>query len=162
MLYYRNLHSGTTPAYLLSDSQSPVWNPGSLEGNYSLYFLNGAVDGQWIQTFISQSGLIPADATSIRLLSIGSFQVFINNVEIPLMPLGGDVYGGNVAGFAGTVADLKVVNSSKSFLEPYYLGVVDGINFSPEAVPEPSLLALVSCGGILLAGTWLGRGWKKP
>jgi hypothetical protein len=49
------------------------------------------------------------------------------------MPLGGDAYGGNMSGLQVAVAELKIVNSS-NFLG-YYLGIADGITFSPKAFP---------------------------
>jgi len=145
-VYYRDTHVGTTQAYLLVDPLSPVWRPGALEGAYSLYFRNGISNyyvGGWVNAFVAQTGLIPADSRSVRLLATGIFRVYVNGTEIPMVSLGGSAYGGDVTGFAGTVAQLKILNAARPIAEEVSVPVIaDAIQFSPVQIPEPSSLAL--------------------
>lgn len=145
-VYYRNTHLGITQAYLLVDPLSPVWRPGALEGKYSLYFRNGAYDysiGGWVNAFVAQTGLIPAESRSVRLLATGLFRAYVNGTEIPMVSLGGNAYGGDVSRFAGTVAELKILNAARPIAQEVSLPVIaDAIQFSPVQIPEPSSLAL--------------------
>lgn len=151
IIYYRQEHIGIDQIYLLEDSQSPIWAPGTqLEGSYSLSFASGYDIGSslpypWVRAFISQAGGIPTSAHSVQMLATGPFQVFLGNKEISMFSLGGNRYGGDISSFAGTFAELKIVNAAPIGQVHDYT-VVDDILFSPTRVPEPSPIALLIAG----------------
>lgn len=161
IVYYRNPHAGITPYYLLVDSISPVYAPGTqLAGNYSLAFASGRANSQdfnsaWINSYISQTGNISPSALSVRLLATGApFKVFVGGAEIPMFSLGGNSYGGNIAGFAGTLSELKIMNNAPVGALGSALKI-DNILFSSVAIPEPSSLTLVALG--LISGLVLTK-----
>jgi len=152
-VYYQQTHLGVSERYLLMDSTSPVWAPGTqLAGNYSLAFASGhsANDpfSPWNNAGITQSGFIPSSARSIRMLGTGPFKVFLGGVEIPMLSLGGNSYGGDVSGFAGTTAGLQIINTASA--DDYTWSIVDNILFSPAAIPEPDSAVLLLAGWLLL------------
>jgi len=154
-VYYREGPLGVEPFYLLMDSTSPAWAPGTqLAGNYSLAFASGYAgndpfSGLWLNAGITQSGLVPSWARSIRMLGTGPFQVILGSVEIPMFFLGGNSYGGDISGFAGQTAELKILNTA-SVGDVGHGSVVDNILFSPEAIPEPSTIPFLVMGALLL------------
>lgn len=112
---------------------------------------------------ISQIGVIPADARSIRFTlvfnsSLPFTRVTLNGVQIPLtldgqQPPGGDLRPqGDVTEFAGRTAELKFTIDPTS--EPPAWGSLffgfDDIEFSPAPVPEPGSFSLLSLGFLLL------------
>jgi hypothetical protein len=141
IVYYRNPHTGVTPYYLLVDSQS---HPNSLlAGNYSLEMANGLLGSPpaiYTQAFISQTGAIPGDARSIRLLGTGPIDVFVGGASVPMLLLGGNEYAGDISAYAGTTAEVRIVNAAMNGASPL---VVDNITFSAIPLPEPSTLVLV-------------------
>ena len=158
VVYYGETHLGITQCFLLVDSLSPVWSPGAMEGEYSLFLMSGAYSyygGGWANAFITQTGLIPADTRSVRLLATGIFRLYLNNNEIPMVSLGGSAYGGDVSAYAGAVAELKILNAARPIPTEVSVPVfADAIQFSTIAIPEPSSLALLGAGGSAL---WAAR-----
>ena len=60
-----------------------------------------------------------------------------------MFSLGGNSYGGNIANFAGTTSELRIMNGENfSFGEL----MLDNISFSPTAIPEPSTISLLIFG----------------
>jgi hypothetical protein len=151
-VYYRQEHLGLTGYYMLYDSISPVYAPGThLAGNYSLGFSSGYSSSGgtiWQQNFLSQTGAIQSDVQSLRFLARGTFAVFVGGTEIPMQSLGGNAYAGNIAGFAGTTTDFRIVNTSMNFHDPV---ILDNVVFSTVAVPEPSTVALAVLGFLAFA-----------
>jgi hypothetical protein len=142
IVYYRHPHTGLTPYYLLVDSQSA---PNLLlAGNYSLDMANGSLgippNTTYTQAFLSQTGAIPGDARSIHLLGTGPIDVFIGGASIPMSLLGGSEYAGDISAYAGTTAELRIVNAALTDHSPV---AVDNISFSSIPIPEPSTLVLV-------------------
>lgn len=166
--YYGSPHLGFTPYFLLVSSNSPTYNPGTqLAGRYSLAMKSGRAssfdppNSPWVDAYISQTGDIPSSALSIRLLaapgpSNGSLpppvlRVFVGGVQIPMFSLGGNSYGGNIASFAGSTSELRIVNGNP--VNNFGELMVDNIVFSPTAIPEPSSASLLVLGAIaILAG----------
>jgi len=153
IVYYRQEHVGLTGYYMLYDSLSPAYAPGTqLADRYSLGFSSGYVSSSfgapWQQNYLSQTGTIQSDAQSIRLLARGSFAIFVGGTEIPMQYLGGNAYAGEISAFAGTTTDVRIVNTSMTIHDPV---VLDNIVFSPVAVPEPSTLALAVLGFLVFA-----------
>ncbi|MDB6052536.1 MAG: hypothetical protein JWN25_59 [Verrucomicrobiales bacterium] len=150
-IYYKSGHFGATQLYMLYDSLSPSYSPGALEGNYSMGFSNGIfspiIDEEVMtQAYLSQTGTITGDIKSIAFLGTGNFQIFMNNVPIHVESVGGNAFVGDVSAFAGTVSEFKIVNLA---LGPGQPVVVDRIQFSTQAVPEPCMLSLVTVGACL-------------
>jgi hypothetical protein len=161
VLHYREGHLGVTWVFLLMDSTSPVWAPGTqLAGDYSLAFASGYASNDpfspWQQVSIEQSGFIPSWARSIRMLATGPFRIFLGSEEISMFSLGANLYRGDVSEFAGETARLLILNTA-SVGSVHNYTIVDNIVFSTEAIPEPSSLALLGFGAVLLAGHWLRR-----
>jgi len=161
-IYYGSPHTGVDQIYLLRDATSPVGSPGALAGNYSLAFASGLTNGAdfnspWVNAYISQTGLIPSATQSIQLLATGPFQVFVGGSLVPMQNLGGNVYAGNVSALAGTVEEVRIVNTAPIGY-PQDFTVVDNITFSPAAVPEPCHLSLCLLGlGLLFCRPRAGR-----
>jgi hypothetical protein len=159
IVYYRSEHLGVSQYYLLMDSTSPFYAPGTqLAGNYSLAFASGytnssgmpgASDNPWVNAFIAQTGLVPTNAQSLRMLATGPFRVLVGGVEVPMVSLGGNAYGGNMSGFAGTLAELRIMNISPVG-NVHNPTIVDNILFSSSPVPEPTFLSLVAVGVVSL------------
>ena len=152
-VFWGSEHLGLSQYYLLMDSTSPVYAPNTqLDGAYSLALASGIQNGAdmsspWVNAYISQTGSIPLGTQSLEMLATGPFQVFVGGVNIPMYPLGGNRYGGDISGFAGTMAEVKIMNTATTVHAPT---VVDDILFSPAAVPEPSSAALLISGMALL------------
>jgi hypothetical protein len=107
---------------------------------------------------ISQTGLVPADAQMLLFktdsASLSPVLVSFGGQNLPYTAVSSGpnytLYGANVSAFAGQTAALSFWGTSGAYL--------DDIQF---AVPEPSSLALLGCGGVLLAGHWLRRFRKR-
>lgn len=149
IVYYQNVHVGTTQWYQLRDNTTL---PGPLEGLFSLsmksgYFSNSP--SEWTSANIYQTGLIPAEALSVRILATGSLSFLVNGNTIPMSYLGGNEYTGDISAYAGTTAEIKIVNAAPA--GNHSALTVDNISFSVTPAPEPSraLLALIGSGAIL-------------
>lgn len=149
-VFYNDASLGE-PAVSLFDTAAgiPEWLP--LDGTYSVGLYGGSAGGHAIGGWISQAGLVPVDAKSISFIAIPPRAVF-GTTEL-LISLGGQnipftaisvgprytLYGGNIpAGLAGQNEELVITAS---------LGVnnywaIDDIQFSPVAIPEPTVFGL--------------------
>lgn len=163
IVYYGQEHLGLTGYHLLMDSTSPRYAPGTqLAGAYSMAFSSGhaTFDGQgWTVAYLAQTGVVPADAQSIRLLATGSFAVFLDGAPIAMHSQGGNAYAGSIAGYAGAMAELRIANTSLQIHDPV---VVDNIRFSPEAVPETSNRIGIPAGLALLLALRRRAAWRRP
>ncbi|MDB4353843.1 PEP-CTERM sorting domain-containing protein [Akkermansiaceae bacterium] len=146
-VYHEFPHVGTTQFFLLADSATSV---SPLAGQYSLVLRSGHQFGNdlsspWVNAYISQEGSIPVYANSLQMLAIGSFQVMVDGVNIPMISLGGDLYEGDISQYSGAMAEIKIINSANDFDQSL---IVDNITFI--IVPEPSSLGLVLMSAILV------------
>ena len=163
-VYYFQPHYGVDPYYLLIDAVSPYYAPGGqLEGNFSLAMRNGwassgeypGPDTPWLSFFVSQVGTIPMGTKSIHLQAEGApFAVLVDGVEIPMLSLDGNAYGGDISSYAGNVVELKIISTAPvgwdSLSTPT---IIDNITFSEIPVPEPTTSVLLGLGlSLLLAG----------
>jgi hypothetical protein len=135
----------------LEDANAPSGGgPLPIQGNYSM-LLQGST-GPTAAASIGQTGQIPLNALSLTFfLSLNSsLQVTFNGQIIPLVQIGStsnyDIMGGNVSAFSGQTGQLLF-----TALPNGGYGLLDNIQFSPLAVPEPSELALGALGTLLLA-----------
>ncbi len=153
IVYYLSEHLGMSQYFLLMDSVSPFYAPGTqLAGDYSLAFASGRLTdtdpaSPWVNAFISQTGTVPAGAQTVRMLATGPFRVFLDDVEVGMTSLGGNAYEGNIAPFAGMQAELRIVNTATM---PHTPTMVDNIAF----IPEPSSAVLIVAG---TAWFWLRK-----
>jgi len=153
IVYWGSEHLGITPYYLLMDSMSPVYAPGTqLAGNYSLAFASGHANSQdfnspWVNAYVAQTRTVPIGSLSLRLLATGPFAVTVGGVDVPMHALGGNSYGGNISAFAGSQYEVRIINTATTIHTPT---VVDNVVFSSVAVPEPSSIALGIIGAVLL------------
>ncbi len=160
-IYYGQEHLGLLGYYMLYDSVSPAYAPGTqLAGRYSLGFSSGYADpsgGRWEPYYIAQTGPIASDARSFRLLARGSFEVFVGGEPVPMQSLGGSLYAGDISRFAGTTAEFRIVNTATTVHTPL---LIDNVDFSPVAIPEPAPWAWLGAG--LLARLLRARHQVKP
>lgn len=120
--------------------------PGILEGQYTALIVSGIGP----DLSISQSGLVPLETKSLtfKALSSGMFGVTLGGVELKLIELERNdrfsVYGADIFQFAGRLEELRFsalttpLGSSSLYL--------DSIEFSPVAIPEPNIYALLALG----------------
>lgn len=135
-----------------------------LNGNYSveLSAVSFAPPDLYKISSISQTGDVPANALSIQFLMTNYGGpvpavplVTINGSSINLVPLATNGYvvtmGGDVSAFAGTNVELTITSAGPPggvglAGENYF--AVDDISFSPNPVPEPSTLVLLTLGAV--------------
>jgi hypothetical protein len=147
------------------DILGPGWNqaPYIIDGSYSVLLQAGLSFGVTPATAsLWQDGTIPANAESIEFKA---WDTSDNGVTPPTVTFAGktlslfvlssttapsgyayDVYGANIAPYAGQTGQLE-------FTAPLYYSIeLDDISFSPTSViPEPSPVALAGIGGVLIA-----------
>jgi hypothetical protein len=123
---------------------------GLLSGQYCVSLQYGAVSAGPLvygPASIAQSGQVPSDARSIQFRGTVPFTVTFGGNSIPLVVLSsqGDysIYGGDISQFAGQTGELTFTSYS-------HFDFLDAIQFSTEAIPEPSSAFLFITGGILL------------
>jgi len=107
---------------------------------------NQDLSSPWVDAFISQTAVVPADTLSLRLLAQGPFTVFANGTPISMSSLGGNQYGGDLSAFAGALTELKLVNVSAPGNLNVPPTIVDNITLSPTAVPEPGTITFLALG----------------
>jgi hypothetical protein len=135
--------------------------PGSLEpvlqGRYSV-ILQSSFPGFRITAAVAQVGTVPETARSLQFYGASEispngpvfFNVSVAGQQLPVSVVGGSsdshyVYAADLSGFAGKTVELRL----------WGYGMVDDIQFSPNAVPEPNFCALLLLGLPFLL--WRGR-----
>jgi hypothetical protein len=125
-----------------------------IQGRYSVYLFGGSYQ---VSSSISQTGLIPAGTESLLLdgsygLPSG-FVVTLNGQAINMVILQNfsnyTLYGGDISSFGGQVTMLSITEPAPTGIPPSAF-LLDNIQFSSSAVPEPSELALAALGALLL------------
>ena len=111
---------------------------------------------------ISQTGLIPISAVSLLFQAQpgpGDLEVSFGSQVLSVFALSTGpnytLYGADISAFAGQTNALTF--SALQNLNAYNGWRIDNIQFSTNAVPEPSMFALIGLGGVLLGF----RRWKK-
>lgn len=132
-----------------------------LQGNYSAILQPGAYGGQGQSASIAQIGLIPSSANSVQFLAAlyfpgagavitNSLAFTVGNQSLPIIPLGGNLYGCDISSITGSVQDISFTINDNFGND---LLLLDAITFSMESIPEPSTLRLVMIG-IAAFGLW--------
>jgi hypothetical protein len=149
-----------------------LYGPGGgsvIEGTYTAFLQSGYPFHQdpiaHVSAALSQTGQIPAAARSILLKARvvgGTLSASLGEETLSLTPLSAGpnytLYGANIPDMAGQTEELRISAVSRIYSPPFPPMAswvwLDSISFSPEViVPEPSVVALVVCGGLLF-------GWK--
>ena len=143
----------------LGDSSVAILGKGNsvnavIDGNFSVALTGGAYPGDSsipADAAISQTGLVPSNARSILFASYSRGNGFPNlsltlngqSVDLTLVSTSSNysLYGADVSPFAGKSANLTIAAPSNY---PLGFGVfgLDDISFSPNTIPEPSVLCL--------------------
>ena len=165
-------NAGYSQTYVLL--QSPY---GAASGPYGLGMRSGNdTEGDptspFVEAFISQTGTLATNVTSVNLLASNvRFELTLNGTPIDMQAVGldpdsptyqDDLLGysgewtGDASAFAGQTVDLKVIDLELPPNAP--LLIVDQIQFLP-SVPEPSTAALCVLG---LVGALLARRRATP
>jgi hypothetical protein len=154
---------------LMTDSRNPLDGQKSvlLQSTYSNPI--GFPGAAPINVGISQSGLIPADAQSLRFRTYnpfysafpippGPFDVEIGGTTLSLIPTSSNGayvdYAADVSSWQGQTAELSITVLTTSAYSPNYpegVSFVDSISFSPTEAPEPALVSVFMMGAGLLA-----------
>ena len=159
------LHNAVTLGNASIDILGPYWSFGGIiEGQYTVVIQPGLDpfgSGQWVSASISQVGLVPADARSIRLKADGySFSVSFAGQDLSLIPMGTGanytLYGADISSFAGQVGTLRLTGLT-TLSQPSTTDSFDSIQFSNLRVPEPGVFGLSALGALLLGWRVLRR-----
>lgn len=132
----------------IHDSGSDSFQP--LLGDYSVFLQGPSFAAAPASAAISQSGQIPQDAKSLRFLAspTSSLEVMFAGQSIPLVEMNATatyrILGGDISAFAGQSGELRF-----SVL-PQHSGLLDSIFFSPQPIPEPTVLGLSAVAAIVL------------
>lgn len=117
----------------------------ALQGSFSVYLQGGSTAGGLVSgntngASVFQTGLIPASSRSLIYLGGGAVYVTFNGQVLPRFVIGVTpsytTWGVDVSGYAGQSGQLR-------FTAPWLTtGMLDGIQFSSDSIPEPSVPAL--------------------
>lgn len=164
------------------DAGGPANHP--VFGRYTAYIEADLGSFRQGYIYLTQTGLIPADARSIRFVSASysslagvsaQLSFSLNGTSISSIPLAIDpsyvLWGADVSAYAGSSAQIGFTVSAlypfADTTDPHvFVGVgLDSINFSTTPVPEPRAAALSMAGVLLLlllprAKCW--RGSQRP
>lgn len=121
------------------------------QGKYFMILFGPNYGEQHLSTAIGQAAQVPPSAQSILFWSaiFGSLDVSFNGNPLSLSPAGATtnnytLYQADISFYAGQVGELL-------FSSPYGANaIIDNIQFSSTAVPEPGALALAALGALLL------------
>lgn len=129
---------------------------GPIHGHYFVMLQGNSA----IPAAITQTGMVPLTAASVRFYSDSPFASFntlnlsFAGNSVPIYNLGGVggywyTWGGDISAFAGQTGELRFSGG----------GYLDYIQFSSQPIPEPGSLALLGAGGLALV--WRFRR-KRP
>ena len=132
-----------------------------IQGEYSAILAAGlGSNNAPTDVTLSQTGMVPVGTESLQFKAnvpfdgSGAFTVTLGDQTLSLTVLGTGtnytLYGANVSQWAGQTADLAFTELAENpHREDQYL-VLDAIQFSPEPIPEPSVIGLFSISGLYL------------
>ena len=130
------------------DTNNNFIAPSQVQGNYYTYFASASFNAT---ISLSQAGQIPASAQTVLFWGIlGGMQVTFNGQPLNVSRTGSapnyNIYSADISAYAGQTGQLAF-----SFAPFTANSMLDNIQFSSTAVPEPSPVALGILGGALIA-----------
>ena len=156
-LLYNNFYLGTASVDLIG----PEWTNSTIviDGSYSVVLQAGVGNspgspGGIAQTEVSirQTGQVPVGAQSILFKAHAGFMplsVSLSGQSIPIFAVETGpnyiLFGGDISAFGGQTVEFEL-----AALPPNSNWTIDSIEFSSQAVPEPSVLTLVALGSVFL------------
>jgi len=158
---YNQVSIGSAAVSLMDTSSTGL----IIQGNYTTVLYTGPspIDFRQTSAGIGQTGTVPSDAQSLRFFATGQIAATFSGQTLSMVPIVGDpcplctkLYAADVSFFAGQVGELRFTAPNLSPLGPNYV-FLDDILFSPQAVPEPSVVGLFCLGALRLS--W--RFWKR-
>src|SRR5438128_1161890 len=156
---YNNYYLGAPEVGLFEDVFQTNQFVTILSGGYSVVLQAGWDGINHVSAAVGQTGLIPLGTRSITLeakgfLAPGLLQVSIGGQTISLTPVSSTsaytVYGGDISQFAGQTAELRIA-AVPTLQENAANWIIDDIQFSVQAIPEPSTVALLVIGAAMAA-----------
>jgi len=147
-ILYNSASLGSTSVSILGTSGFPP----ALDGNFSIYLYGG---GTAPSASISQTAIVPVSAESLlfeaQQSGTGTLQVSLGgqNISFSAISTGSNytLYGGNIPSAFDNQSEqlmFSALEGANNFWN------IDDIQFSPSAVPEPSVLALGALGALSL------------
>ena len=155
---YNNISLGTVEVGLFEDVFGTNRSVTILDGSYSVVLQAGFNGIGLVPAAVQQTGLIPLGTRSITIkaagfLQPGTLEVDIAGQAVSLAAVSSTstyiVYGGDISQFAGQTADLRIAAVPTS--TSYANWIIDDIQFSASAIPEPSSVALLVIGAAMAA-----------
>ncbi len=144
------------PVINIYGTNNPVSYP-PVQGKYFMFLQGGSVGGAH-SAAIGQTGLIPFSAQSLIFLgSIGGMQITFNNQALSFAVIGTTgsytIYGADISSYAGQTGEILFRTPAQTG------GILDNIQFSTVAVPEPGVWSLLGLSALLVGGwRWKNRG----
>jgi hypothetical protein len=159
-VFYGASHVGVTQWFLLVDESN---SDGLLVGNYAMRYASGysssSLGSSWVFAYLSQSGMVPLDAKSLRFFSRGPLAVQINGAALPITSTGDQSYALDIASFAGTEVEIRFINTSSELFNSVTL---DAVAFSASPVPELPAWGMMLLGLVAMRGARLSRAAVRP
>jgi len=144
---YDDPTTGQAAVNLLDAPQQAI-----IEGSYTVLLQGGLGPYAGAETSIRQTGQVPAGTQSIRFKAdpgFGPLSVSLAGQSVPIFVVGAGsnytLFGGDASAFAGQTVELKI-----GVLPSNNYWLIDSIEFSNLAVPEPGTVALLTLGGVLV------------
>jgi len=136
---------------------------GVIEGNFTALLIAGVtgVFATPADTTLSQTSLVPVSAESLRFRAYSPsgfpLKVVLGGQQLSLTPLESGtnytLYGADVHAWQGQIAQLDfILHAQRPHVDNNYL-LLDSIQLSPQAIPEPSAFGLLGLG-VLCFGKW--------
>ncbi len=118
-----------------------------IDGNFTVELFGASIYAPQQSAAIGQTGQIPTNTMSLIFLGY-STDVSFDGQSLSLILLDStpnyNVYGADISAFAGRTGELLFT------AQPQSLDIIDDIQFSPSAVPEPSKFAFGALGALIL------------
>jgi len=158
----------------LVDGHTSYYSNFVIEGYFTAVLQTGNVNPPltYGSAGIGQTSLIPGDARSLlfdaRMLEGFTSNVLatVNGQVLPFTQVSAGAnfirYGIDISAFAGQTAEIRFTAEPGFGLPDPYTGVLlDNIQFSSSAIPEPSVLTLSALGTLLLTCRFLRQHFKR-